>query len=213
MTLSQILRKLSLILLAGGLIFATPRGEMGRSLAQSQPPNWAGLVIVQPNQDPLTFCMDLDDGETTGIQLLEQAGVNFIADYGNSMGAAVCSIDGVGCAFPSQDCFCRCQGAECTYWSYHRLDPGAETWIYSQFGAGQTAVAPGSVEAWIWAEGQSGSSALQPPTVTFADICAGESTSAAPATDQLNWPTYAGFAVLLSILAAAGIWRRNRTSS
>ena len=200
---------LGLLLLAGLLL------PSASAQAQSTPPNRAGLIIVQPNQEPLTYCAALDSqAQTTGIQMLEQVGLDFIADYGNSMGASICRIGDTGCAFPSQDCFCQCQGATCIYWSYHRLDPDSTTWVYSQFGAGQAIVPPGAVEAWVWSSGDSGSTQIQPPDLTFADICAGELTAAAAAeTDQIDWPMYLGFAALLLALGAASLWRRRPVDS
>ena len=196
------------ILVVGLLLLMAPGGGVPSSLAQSAPPNRAGLIIVQPDQDPQTYCVALDEAGTSGLQLLERVGVDFIADYGNSMGAAICRIDGVGCNFPSQDCWCQCQGASCTYWSYHRLAPGETGWIYAQFGASQTDILPGSVEAWIWSPGDSASTQIQPPNLTFADICAGDVVNKTKAADDLNWPTYLAFAALLLALAGASILRR-----
>lgn len=206
MNFSQLLR-LGFLLLMGLLLPAAP------TLAQSAPPDRAGLIIMQPEQAPQTYCVALDEAGTSGLQLLEQVGVDFIADYGNTMGAAICRIDGVGCNFPSQDCWCECQGASCVYWSYHRLAPDETAWTYAQFGASQADVLPGSVEAWIWSPGDSASTQIQPPALTFADICAGEITSRVAATDgPQNWLAYLGFVVLLLILAVAFVLRRRSAS-
>ncbi len=213
MTLRQRLRKLSQFLLFSLLCLAAFAGWATSTLAQSPPPNRAGLVIVQPDQEPQTYCVALDEGGTSGLQMLDRIGVDYIADYGNTMGAAICRIDGVGCNFPSQECWCQCQGATCTYWSYHRQAPEETGWTYAQFGASQADVLPGSVEAWIWSPGDSGSTQIQPPALTFADICAGEVVDAAQVTERLNWPAYSAFAVLLLILIGAGLLRRRRVVS
>jgi chemotaxis protein CheC len=55
------------------------------------------------------------------------------------MGATICRIDGEGCNFPTESCFCQCQGSPCIYWSYWRLTEGE--WRYSNIGAGNAATA------------------------------------------------------------------------
>jgi hypothetical protein len=63
----------------------------------------------------------------------------------NSMGATLCQIDGEGCAYPQQSCFCQCTGKSCLYWSYWKLVDGE--WVYSNAGAGNTQVQDGQVDA------------------------------------------------------------------
>ena len=88
----------------------------------------------------------------------------------NATGATVCSLDGEGCAFPAQSCFCQCQGSPCVYWSYWRLaDDG---WAYQTIGAGGTKVRDGTVEGWRWGAGTV-ESATEPPVVDLAEICSG----------------------------------------
>ena len=98
-------------------------------------------------------------------------------DYG-SQGGAVCSIAGSGCAFPTQDCFCKCQGLTCEYWAYYHWVGG---WQYSQVGAGGYTVTDGAVEGWSWGAGNF-SSGVEPPAVAFNDVCAPPATATPTAT-------------------------------
>lgn len=84
------------------------------------------------------------------------------------MGATICRLDGEGCAYPQESCFCQCEGSPCVYWSYWRL--GGEGWTYSNLGAGNATVRAGDVDGWRWGEG-SVDRAEAPPSLTFADIC------------------------------------------
>jgi hypothetical protein len=93
------------------------------------------------------------------------------------MGATVCALDGEGCSFPREACFCQCQGRECTYWSYWQQNEGG-AWQYSGAGAGNTRVRDGAVEGWVWGSG-SVTEAPAPPPVTFAEICPAEAASGA----------------------------------
>ncbi len=80
----------------------------------------------------------------------------------------MCSINGYGCAYPSQDCFCKCQGKSCEYWAYYHWVGGA--WQYSQVGATGYQVKNGALEGWSWGQGNFSSGTI-PPTVKFEDIC------------------------------------------
>lgn len=198
------------------VLWLAPPGGSDMAQAQSPSPGRAGLVVVLPDQEPLTFCVETGQG-ITGVDLLDETGMAFIADYSNSLGAAICKIEDVGCTYPSQDCFCQCQGATCTYWSYHFLSPGETQWTYAQFGAGQSQVEPGSVEAWVWSSGDSGSTQVQPPALAFTDICSGQISAAQAATggadgESVNWLSYLAFAGLLTILLATAILRRRTTT-
>ena len=84
------------------------------------------------------------------------------------MGITVCQVEGVGCSYPVDPCFCQCMsGDTCAYWNYFFRDPGESDWSYSALGALLREVEAGSVEAWVWGDGQT------PPAddLTFAAIC------------------------------------------
>jgi hypothetical protein len=114
-------------------------------------------------------CVPLPEGRVTGMDLLAAAGFEVIAEV-NALGSTVCAIDGSGCRYPSEPCWCECRslGDECTYWAYHVSD-GAE-WLYSTVGALARVVEDGDVDGWAWGPGQEGSGA-EPPFRRFDQVC------------------------------------------
>ncbi|MGD8793292.1 MAG: hypothetical protein PVF47_12140 [Anaerolineae bacterium] len=131
-------------------------------------PNRAGLVIGFDEGRVETRCIAFEEDSISGDQLLARAGLDLILDTSGSMGLTVCRIEGLGCDFPGQHCFCQCMGGgDCAYWNYFYRPPGAETWTYSPLGAGLRKVEPGTVEAWVWGDGRT------PPAdeLTFEAIC------------------------------------------
>ncbi|MEZ4716707.1 MAG: hypothetical protein R2851_11565 [Caldilineaceae bacterium] len=80
--------------------------------------NRVGLVVVHEDGAVVSQCVAVDQPEVTGLQVLEQSGLDLNYDPSNPMGAAVCRIDGEGCGYPQDDCFCRCLDVPCFYWSY-----------------------------------------------------------------------------------------------
>lgn len=147
------------------LFVASPHVAHGQDAAR------AGVVIVHGDGRTSTQCVDLAATQVTGLDVLVQAGFDLSVDASNGMGAAICRVDGEGCDFPAQDCFCECQGTPCTYWSYwRRTDDG---WTYSNRGASSTTVGDGDVEAWVWNTGIIGREAdMEPPAIAFDAICA-----------------------------------------
>jgi hypothetical protein len=96
------------------------------------------------------------------------------------MGITVCKIEGEGCAYPSEPCFCQCMGgSDCAYWNYFYRDPGQAEWTYSALGAVLRRVQPGSVEAWVWGDGHS------PPAadLTFQAICVPPTLTSTPTSE------------------------------
>jgi hypothetical protein len=136
--------------------------------ARAQEPNQAGLVIQFGDGRVETLCVALESEEITGADLLDTSGLDVIADASRGMGITVCQIEGKGCAYPSEACFCQCMGGgECAYWNYFYRDPGGSEWTYSALGAVLRKVRSGSVEAWVWGDGHT------PPddNLTFEAIC------------------------------------------
>jgi hypothetical protein len=150
--------------------------------AQEEPPNRAGLVIQHGDGRVITACVSFSEPEITGLELLERAGISYLAQT-SAAGAAVCKIDGEGCDYPAEGCFCKCTGAECVYWAYQRLRDGA--WSYSQLGASATKVRPGDVDGWAWGSGPAGA---QPPVLSFDQICAALPSPAAPEATEAAPP-------------------------
>jgi len=128
----------------------------------------AGLVIVHGDGSVVTQCIAFDAPSLSGAELLVRSGLDLAMEAG-AMGAAICRIDGEGCNFPQETCFCQCESTPCRYWSYWRLQEGR--WVYSNLGAGNTTVRNGDVEGWRWGVGTA-QTAEPPPLLAFEDICA-----------------------------------------
>jgi len=129
--------------------------------------NRAGLVIRHGDGHVISICVRFDEPTISGAELLNRAGVSYLAQSGG-MGTAVCKIDDEGCDYPTEDCFCHCKGGDCAYWSYQHLRDGV--WSYSQIGAAAYQVQPGAVDGWAWGPGNVQSGA-QPPPLSFTQIC------------------------------------------
>jgi len=141
----------------------------------AQPPTQAGLVVSLGDGAVETRCVDLREGKVTGYDLLVDSGLEIEAEF-TGAGVTICSLAGQGC--PAENCFCKCQGGECTYWSYWHITNGA--WVYSPIGAAAYTVQPGTVEGWSWGE-------EPPPVYTLEQICAPQPT--ATPTNTLVPPT------------------------
>lgn len=201
-------------------------------------PHRAGLVVRFGDGTVETRCVSFAEPTISGVELLARAGLSALVDYNGGMGGAVCSIEGQGCAFPREDCFCRCRGNTCEYWAYYHWQDGR--WLYSDVGASSFQVTDGAVEGWSWGQGNF-SSGTEPPSVRFDEICAASVAPAASGVAPANAPAgpamapraapqpdmtgamggtaavatrYASFAVFMMILAAGWAWllgRRKRS--
>jgi hypothetical protein len=136
--------------------------------AQEQQPNRAGLVIQHGDGRVITSCVSFTEPEISGADMLDRAGVSYVAQKA-TIGAAVCKLDGEGCDYPTEDCFCHCKGADCAYWAYQHLRDGK--WVYSQLSASGTKLRPGDVDGWAWGAGNVQAGA-QPPLISFQEVCA-----------------------------------------
>jgi len=157
----MILATVALAAVAVAVVGATP------ALAQ-EPTNRAGLVVIHGSGQVLKMCVKFSEAQITGLELLEKAGLELNVDPSNPVGVGVCSIQREGCTFPTQQCFCQCQGATCTYWSYWHLTGGV--WKYSGMGTASSYIKNGDMDGWVWGAGTV-SSANPPPQVTFSDVC------------------------------------------
>lgn len=123
------------------------------------------------NANSADVVVDLGDGRTllrrvtfaepavSGLEALQLTGLDLgVAQFG--FGAAVCSIQGVGC--PVDDCFCDPD----KYWGYQYWD--GVTWQGYAVGAGDSSVSDGVVEGWVY-----GPFGDTPPPVT-AELLAAE---------------------------------------
>ena len=141
-----------------------------------------------------------------GLEALSRSGLA-VENEIQAGGAAVCRIDGVGCAV--DDCFCACRGSgECRYWSYWQFRAGA--WQYAVAGAGQSRVVNGAVEGWVWGAG-SVTEAPPPPVVAFDEVCSGAVVVAPDrAAPTVAWSSYGLFAGLLLLLGGLALVVRRR---
>ncbi|MBU6352318.1 MAG: hypothetical protein KGS73_19475 [Chloroflexi bacterium] len=149
-------------LLAGGLA-----GGLAAAPARAQSGSHAGLVVVHGDGSVVTRCVSFPEESIRGDLLLARSGLDLSIEA-NSMGTTLCQIDGEGCAYPQQPCFCQCTGTPCLYWSYWQLLDGE--WVYSNAGAGSTQVQDGQVDGWRWGIGTV-DRAQPPPAISFAEIC------------------------------------------
>jgi len=157
------LRLTSTLLVLLGLI-----GLLPASVSAQGGGNRAALVVRAGDGSVQTKCVSFVEPAISGEELLNRSGMTVVSNPNFGLGGAVCSINGYGCAFPSQDCFCKCQGVKCEYWAYYHWVGGA--WQYSQVGATGYQVKNGALEGWSWGQGNFSSGTI-PPTVKFEDIC------------------------------------------
>jgi hypothetical protein len=137
--------------------------------AQDPGPNRVGLVVVHGNGQTVQRCVEFDEEQITGLELVQRAGLETNLDDTNALGTAVCRLAGEGCSFPEESCFCRCEGSPCVYWSYWNWTPG-NGWRYSNTSAAIRSLGDGEVDGWFW--GENDFSAGSPlPDVTFEEIC------------------------------------------
>ena len=168
--------------------------------AAAQDDNRVAVVVDYGDGQTATRCVAFSEPEISGYEALSRAGLA-VENEVQAGGAAVCRIDGVGCAV--DDCFCACRGGgECRYWSYWQLRDG--TWQYAVAGAGRSRVVDGAVEGWVWGAG-SVTEAPPPPVVSFAEVCQGavvaDTSVAPPPVDWRSYGLLAGVLLLLGGLA------------
>lgn len=148
-------------------------------------PNRAALVVQFEDGWIESRCLDFAEVEISGIDLLLSSGLDLVLDSSRGMGVAVCRIEGVGCAYPAETCFCQCMGSgPCRYWNYFYRDPGESRWTYSALGATLRTVRPGAVEAWVWGDGSTPPS----PDLSFEALCASSRGTAEPTSEVVPTP-------------------------
>ncbi|NLV74838.1 MAG: hypothetical protein GXY52_09190 [Chloroflexi bacterium] len=125
--------------------------------SHAEAPNQATLIILFDSGAPLVRCVEFNEAQLTGEQLLVRSGIQMVSQQTPGLGMTVCKIEHVGCVYPEEVCFCQCQGADCLYWSYW-VWSGSD-WTYASRGAAQQVVLPGSVNAWVWGDGKTKPSA------------------------------------------------------
>ncbi len=155
----------SVTLLVFGLLL-----RLSPALTQAQGSNRAGLVVKFGDGRVVTRCIEFGESELTGEQVLDRAGLSLVKDYSSGLGAAICKIEGQGCDYPAEHCFCQCMGDGCQYWAYFHLRSDG-SWKYSGMGSTSHTVHNGEVEGWAWGNGEAGGSEVEPPRLSFDDVC------------------------------------------
>ena len=140
--------------------------------------NQAALIVRHVDGSIQTRCLTFTEPSITGEELLRRSGLTVIVNYSSGLGGAVCSINGDGCQYPVQDCFCHCQGIQCEYWAYYHWAQGG--WQYSSVGATGYQVSDGMLEGWSWGPGDYGTSGTMPPQIGFSDICISPTATPTP---------------------------------
>ncbi len=136
---------LFITLIGVGLALST-LSAMASVAAAADAPKDAQVVVQLEGTDVIARAITFT-GEISGVTALELTGLD-VKKQTFSWGAAVCSIEGVGC--PVDDCFC---GGN-TFWSYSQSDSSA--WQPSGVGAAASVISQtGAVEGWRWGEFES----------------------------------------------------------
>jgi hypothetical protein len=120
------------------------------------------------------------------MEALRRSGLDLIIDETGSAGSIVCKINGCGCDFPSEPCFCQCQGTPCRFWSYWHFKNGS--WQFSTAGAGSYSVRDGMVEGWAWGEGSAGGGPKILPNVSFDELCSPATATSTPLPTATQTP-------------------------
>ena len=223
-----------LVVVLAAAVWLLPLERLSPAAAAQEGPQRAALVVRFADGAVETRCVSFAEPAISGADLLARAGLPVIVNVNSGLGGAVCSIKGQGCAFPGQDCFCRCQGSACEYWAYYHLSDGR--WVYSDVGAGNYQVSDGAVEGWSWGKGNF-TSGTEPPAARFADICTApvaadsaaagsaavvaSTTPASPdrpaahglapaAADPVSLSRYASFLPFVAALAGGWAWMLTR---
>lgn len=149
-----------LAVLTGGLVPIA----VGPGVACAGDGDRAALVI-DTGEEETRLCVELDDDDVTGLELIVLAGEQHDLDFHLGFGGqAVCMLAGVGPT--GDDCFAEYPN----FWGYWR---GAEAggWTWSATGAGASTVEDGDVEGWAWGSGDGPDDHPEPPPTEFSEVC------------------------------------------
>jgi len=147
----------------------------GEPTPNAGPARAAVVIQVQGKTD--TYCVALPESGATGLHALQATGRDLNVMAG-PLGAAVCRLEGQGCSYPAEHCFCQCQGASCRYWAYFFLNESG-AWQYSGMGMAGRPLQDRAVEGWLWTDGSSQTPTGSLPVVTFDSICSAQAAATA----------------------------------
>jgi hypothetical protein len=127
----------------------------------------AGIVVDLGNGNVITECVKFHAPTITAFDLLQLSGLEFTFQNFGSLGAAICSIDGAGCQFPAEACFCQCTGTgPCNFFGFYKLQNGQ--FVFSDVGVSSSVLRNKDVIAFSFGE-----NATAPAPVSIQDICHG----------------------------------------
>lgn len=205
--MTRVTRTLFSVLLLSGAFSVTPALGPCAGVANAEGVKRAGLVVQFERRPAREFCVAFSESSITGFDLLQRSGLALtFQDYGGG-NVAVCAIEGDGCAYPRQACFCRCTNlSDCTMWGYYRMDAAATTWTFSEEGAGVARVRDGDVNGWRWGK-HSTTGGQAPDATTLSAICAeGEQVGLKSAGARNSVRTGAGGAAGWGLAGAAAVF-------
>lgn len=139
------------------------------------------VVVIDDGVTRREACI-LFTGTIDGIEALERAGADTVLAGFGGMGAAVCSIDGVGC---SASACLTCQAPD--HWTYLRAAAGSSMLTAAPLGASSSKLGDGDVEAWVW-----GTTVAPRPAPSVDDVCPARTpttTARIPPTTKPPTPT------------------------
>jgi len=159
--------------------------------AAAQVPHHAALIVDFGDGRVVGRVVSFAGETISGVELLQQSGLDVAVMVNLGGGAALCAVEGVGCAPTPQECFCQCRGNPCRYWGYFHLQDG--TWVYAGMGAASHILYDGDVDGWIWGDGRTA-----PPLLTWDQIWAlnGAAPPASPSPAPSAAPLPTATAVL-----------------
>ena len=117
------------------------------TVATAQAPHKATLIVQFGPGDYVERSIPFSEDSISGLDLLTRSGLQVSA-----WGSAVCRLEAYGCAYPVEHCFCKCESAPCSYWSYWYWQEGR--WVYAQVGAAARRLRGGDSDGWAWGNGQ-----------------------------------------------------------
>lgn len=183
--------------------------------AQTKGAHHAGLVVEFAKRPAKMFCVSFTESSITAMDLLQRTGLPLsVQDFGGG-NLAVCSIDGEGCNYPRQSCWCTCSNlSDCTIWGFYTLESSG-AWRFSDQGVVLVIVNDGDVVGWHRAKHTTSGGAPPGPT-TLTKVCAngtaigvaGSRRDVAPRSTS-TWPAV-GFLLAGFLGLAAWSSRRSR---
>lgn len=162
------------------------------SPASAGGPNRA-VVVVDTGSGSRAACVLFDEESISGTEALQRAGMAPVMQGFGGQGAAVCSLNGVGC--PSDGSCLTCQAPN--YWAYFRSSGGG--FSYSSAGAGSTQVTDGDIEGWRWGTGAA------PALRSVDSVCGAEAPPPTTAPTAAPAPPSGGSAPVAPYPSAADL--------